>query len=235
MNAACRDQPISFLRLERYLQGDTDTQERERVGAHLAACDVCRACFDELRQEVVELLPLPAAVRDTGRKNARAKARANRIWPQLTAALAIAAALALWARPRSVESPRLPAARVAIKGGELALEAIREHAGTIAADSRRFAQGDRLQIRVSCPPGPARHWDLVAFQAGQAFFPLLSSAPIACANGVTLPGAFTLDGTSAVDVCVVIAETAIDRARIAQLDQMHALGAACLRIELAGD
>ena len=229
MNAVCRDQPISFLRLERYLQGDVDAREHARVGEHLEACAACRACYEELQREVVALLPLPPAVR------ARARSRARRVWPQLTAALAIAAALALWARPRGLDAPQLPAARVAVKGGELAVEAVREHAGTIASDSRHFTPGDRFQVRVSCPPGPARHWELVAFQAGQAFFPLTPSATLVCENGLTLPGAFTLDGDAAVDVCVVLADAAIDRAHLARPSEVRALGGACLRLEPAGN
>ena len=155
--------------------------------------------------------------------------------PQLTAALAIAVALALWARPQREQATGLPPARVAIKGGELALELVREHAGTLFVDPSHFARGDRLQVRVSCPAGQTLRWDLVVFQAGHAYFPLTPVAPLACANGSTLPGAFMIDGTAPADVCVVVAAgAAIERTRLTEPSRVHAVGAACLRVSPAG-
>jgi Putative zinc-finger len=226
----CRTQPVSYLRLERYLQGDVDTRERLRVEEHLQACAACRACFESLQHEVIELLPLPALIRQ---QSPSWGARVRRYWPQLTAAAAIAAAVTLWpGSDRDPETPALPPARVAIKGGELALELLRERAGTVTAGAERFAAGDRFQVRVSCPPGSAVHWDLVVFQADQVFFPLTPSALLSCANGVTLPGAFTLDGAAAADTCVIMAASAApDRSRLREPTAMRELGAACVRIE----
>jgi hypothetical protein len=236
MNAACHDQPISFLRLERYLQGDVDATERERVGAHLRACELCRGCYEELQAENVELLPLPEAVlQQAQRANPPRWRRVSRRWPQLTAAVALAAAVALWVRAPDSERPALPAARVAIKGGELGLELVREHAGALANDSDHFAAGDRLQARVSCPPGRAVHWDLVVYQDGQAFFPLTPATKLSCANGVTLPAAFMLDGGSRAAVCVVIdAEAVLERARLREPAGLPGSDAACLIVRPAG-
>jgi hypothetical protein len=236
MNASCRDQPVSFLRLERYLQGDVDARERERVVEHLRYCEVCRVCFEELQHDVVELLPIPESVRKLPqRRPVHGLARAIQLWPQLTAALAIAAVVALWARPHPERPVDLPAGRVAIKGGELALSLVREHAGTLFVDSEHFVEGDRMQVRVSCPPGQALRWDLVVFQGGTAYFPLTPSAPLQCGNGATLPGAFTLDGTAPADVCVVVApDGTLDRARLREPGGVRALGAACVRVSPAG-
>lgn len=209
MNLACRSRPISYLRLERYLQGDVDASERRRVADHLRECACCRTCFEDMQSEVIELPPLrvdparpvaPLPVLPLSAANVRPRLGP---WSQLTAALALAAAVLLWLRAPNTDSA-LPPARVAIKGGgELALELVREHAGSLAVDPSRFAPEDRFQARVSCPPGKV-YWELVVFQAGQAFFPLSPAAPLQCANAVTLPMAFALDGTEPADVCVVI-------------------------------
>jgi len=139
----------------------------------------------------------------------------RRAWPQLTAA-AVAVLLVLWARTPELDAPHLPPARVRVKGGESAVELVRLHAGTIAADATRFSAGDRFQVRVSCPLGAAVYWDLLVLQGGEVFFPLTPSAPFHCANGVSLPGAFELDGHQPANVCVLVQSDApADRAQLA--------------------
>ena len=86
------------------------------------------------------------------------------------------------------------------------------NAGALANDPGVLASGDRFEVRVSCPADLQAHWDVVVFQAGEAFFPLQPEAALHCANGVTLPGAFGLTGSAAASVCVQIDATrAIDR------------------------
>ena len=238
MNLACRTQPISYLRLERYLQGDGDANERRRVTEHLRDCACCRTCFEDMKREVIELPPLP--VRPTHDRviaplpdlplTAAKEPRRFGTWPQLTAALAMAAAVLLWLRGPG-NDPALPPARVAIKGGgELALQLVREHAGALAVDPNRFAPDDRFQARISCPPGQV-YWELVVFQGGEAFFPLAPAATLHCANGVTLPMAFALDGSEPADVCVVIhASAQPSRAQLSKPEALRAHSAACTRV-----
>jgi hypothetical protein len=223
MNLTCLDEPISYLRLERYLQDDIDDAERARVSTHLHACAACRTCYEGLRDEPIALLPLslPSRVpvprqRDSWTAAAAAAAAARRAWPQLTAAaLSIAALLVIWLRGPELDHPRLPPARVHIKGGELALALVREHAGTLATEPTRFVAGDRFQVRVSCPPGEALYWDVLVLQGGEAFFPLTPRARLQCGNGITLPGAFQLDGAEPASVCVAVQPAAaLDRARV---------------------
>jgi hypothetical protein len=232
MTPACTSEPISFLRLERYLQGDLQVSELERVAAHLRDCPTCSACFDEMRNEVIELpaLPVPLATR------ARARTRRTRIWP--LGLVAAAAALGLALLPQLSKDSRPPAARVRIKGGELAIALVREHAATLANDPSVYAAGDRFEVRLTCPADRQVHWDVVVFQAGEAFFPLQPEAPLRCANGVTLPGAFELTGSAAASVCVQIdAAQPVDRERVkrdgqralAQLSACTALTPAPLR------
>jgi hypothetical protein len=219
------------LRLERYLQGDVQPAERERVAAHLEQCEVCRECFEVMRTEPIELAPLPVPLPAPVPLR---RAWARRVWPQLTAAAALAAAvsLAIWVRDPGLSPERLPPARVRVKGGELALELVRQHAGTIATDATRFSAGDRFQLRVSCAPPAEVYWDVLVLQGGEAFFPFTPAARLQCANGVSLPGAFALDGREPAHVCVILqADAPLDRARLAT-DAARALppAAACSEV-----
>jgi hypothetical protein len=252
MNATCSGEPISFLRLERYLQGDVQPSERAQLETHLAECGVCRECFEALRNETTELLPLAVHVTPVMRSETtelpqfpehfwraqerRAlRTRIARAWPQLLAATLTAAAAMLLVRLRTAElEPALSAQRVRIKGGELAIELVREHAATIATDPKQFAQGDRFQVKVSCPPGEPRYWDVVVFQAGELFFPLKPEVPLQCRNGLTLPGAFMLDGYAPASVCVIVAERHVDRALLSRHDLRSAGSSACVELKPTG-
>jgi hypothetical protein len=166
---------------------------------------------------LIELPSLPVPIRP----------RRRRYWLPLTAA-ASAAALLLFLRVGQTTSP---SARVRVKGGELALELVREHAGSTGLDPGRFASGDRFQVRVSCPPGAPMYWDVIVYQRGEHYFPLDASAPLTCANALTLPGAFSLDGTDDARVCVVIQHAQpFDRERLTAADDA-ALPGACAVIK----
>jgi hypothetical protein len=206
MTPACTSEPISFLRLERYLQGDMQVPERERVAAHLRDCPTCSACFEEMRSEVIQLPALPV------RPATRAPART---WTWPLGLVAAAAALVIALLPPLSKNSLPPLARVRIKGGELAIALVREHAASVANDASVFAPGDRFEVRLTCPASLQAHWDVVVFQAGEAFFPLQPEATLRCANGVTLPGAFELTGAAAATVCVQIdAARPLDRERV---------------------
>jgi hypothetical protein len=218
MNQTCTSEPISFLRLERYLLDEVSAPERVAVQGHLETCEACRSCLLALRAQDVALLPLPVSIKPL-RKPPRARATL-RVW-QRTAAASVLAAAALMLFLRDPPSSGLTASRQhagrSTKGGELAIVLVREHAGDLALDATRFAGGDRFEVQVSCPPAETPHWDLVVFQGGETFFPLQPSEPLHCANHVTLPGAFSLTGRQSARVCVVLdANAAIDRARLSQ-------------------
>jgi hypothetical protein len=225
MNPACTSEPVSFLRLERYLQGDLQERERERVAAHLRECKVCSACFQALREEVIELPALPAPIEQRIKRKTR-----NWTGPLTLVAAAAAALIFAWI-PKDI---RQPAARVHIKGGELAIELVREHAGALANDPLVFAPGDRFEVRLSCPPQQRVYWDVAVFQGRDVYFPLQPEAALSCANGITLPGAFELSGSMPASVCVQIESHPLDRER-ARRDGVAGLAraSACVVLTLA--
>jgi hypothetical protein len=235
----CIGEPISFLRLEIHLQGEGTPEERAALEAHLGQCSACRACYRELETDPFELAPWSSFAGDSAtlvRRATRTQPGHPSIGqrgPQLTAALAqtkrwragvaagfaglAAAAIALLVvleRPDSA----LPASSRRIKGGELALELIRESAGDLAADPARFSPGDRFQLRATCPPGPDRFWDVAVFDGETPSFPLRGGV-IACGNGVALPGAFRLTSHAPHEVCLMLSDRAIERQRATHLDK----------------
>jgi hypothetical protein len=248
----CIGEPISFLRLERHLQGEGTPDQRSALDAHLSQCSACRACYHELETDPFELAPWssfagesatwvpPASAEPSGqapKPTAESAARSAasglralqptaagtpaRRWRALAGAglagLAAAAVALLVVLDRPAESG-LPGSRRRTKGGELAVELIRESAGDPAADPARFRLGDRFQLRATCPPGPDRFWDVVVFEGQTPSFPLRGGL-LECGNGVALPGAFRLTSHAPHDICLMLSDTAIDRARALHLDK----------------
>jgi hypothetical protein len=197
---ACVGEPISWLRLEQFALGAPDPA----ITAHLAACPACRGCLDQIRGDAVVLPPLamPAAP----------PRRAWRRWwlaPALAAAAAaIALVVVLWP-----PGERDPGGRIAIKGiGEVTLELVRERAGQIQFDARRFAPSDRWKIVVSCPPAvTAVPLSIdVSVADGLIVDHPLAPAQITCGNRVVVPGAFTITGDRPNRVCARIAVASAD-------------------------
>ena len=196
---ACIGEPISWLRLEQFALGAPDPA----ITAHLAACPACRDCLDQIRGDTVALPPLVVPV-------PRPRPAWRRWWfaPALAAAAA-AAVLVIVLRPPGERE----ANRVAIKGiGEVTLELVRERAGQIQFDARRYAPGDRWKIVVSCPPAaPAAPLAIdVSVADGLTVDHPLAAARIACGNRVVVPGAFTITGDRPNQVCARIAAAADD-------------------------
>jgi hypothetical protein len=192
---ACISEPISWLRLEQFTLGAPDPA----IASHLAACPACRHCLDEIRGDAMAMPPLamPAAPPRPARR---------RRW--LAPALAAAAAAVVLVIVLRPPGEREAADRVAIKGiGEVSLELVRERAGAISYDARRYAPGDRWKLVVSCPPAaPAAPLSIdVSVADGLTVDHPLATARIACGNRVVVPGAFTVTGERANQVCARIA------------------------------
>ena len=203
---ACTGEPISWLRLEQFALGPGDPG----IAAHLAGCSVCRDCLDRIRGDAVALPPLVVPEAPSLRPR-----RAWRRWwlaPVLAAAAAAVALVVMRPPPRAGD-------RVAIKGiGEVALELVRERAGAISYDARRYAPGDRWKVVVSCPPAaaspgpgpslaPMLSIDLSVADGITVDHPLAATR-IACGNRVVVPGAFTVTGDRVNRVCARIAAIA---------------------------
>jgi hypothetical protein len=189
---ACISEPISWLRLERYATSGSDASVRD----HLAACDACRHCLDEIQRDVVALRPLVVA--------------AKRSWWRFAlpafGALAVAAAILFVLRPRSVEREGI----AHIKGiGDVVIDVVRERDGSVRDDVRTFRAGDRWKVVVTCPPTKQVALDVAIREHGtQRDDHPLGQAQIVCGNRVVVPGAFELTGAKPHRVCVRIEDQA---------------------------
>jgi len=194
--AACIAEPISWLRLERHALGE---RVDATIDAHCASCEVCRACLNEIRGDLVPLRPLPAS------------APRRRWWvvPSFALGAAVATILVLVLLPRTDDVARPNV--VAWKGGELVVGLVRERGGAIADDATTFVTGDRWKVVITCPPAGGQVAVAVeVFEVGgysAAPDRPLPPAQIACGNRVALPGAFSLTGARPNRICVRIAET----------------------------
>jgi len=195
---ACTGRPLSWLLLERHALGDLPARQARRVRAHLASCAVCASC-------AAEAGATSAPVPGQGGTPRRSWWRRYAVGWATTATLACAAGgFLLMARGRE-PSVRAPGGTLpGVKGGEVALELVREREGTISHGAERFTPGDRWKALVTCPAGHVLFWDVTVRegQGGPTQFPLAPSGPIACGNHVALPGAFRLSGSAPVQVCV---------------------------------
>ena len=151
----------------------------------------------------------------------------------------LAASLAIVVLSRSLSPDEMITGVTApgIKGGGVAIALVRERAGAIDHDARTFAAGDRWKVLVTCPAERVLFWDLAVVEGAAVSFPLSPVAPIACGNHVALPGAFQLDGRGPAEVCLLLADDPLDRARLATLagatPLARAAPAACVTLQPA--
>jgi hypothetical protein len=206
---ACIGEPISWLRLESFALGAPDPA----TASHVAACPACRHCLAQIRGDEVALPPLALPV-----AAARRSPVARRRWLAPGFAAAAAAVIVVVVVVRRPPPPGERAGEtIGVKGvGEVTLALVRERAGAIHHDARRYAPGDRWKIVVSCPPRAAA-WIEVSVADGATVDHPLAPAQIACGNRVVVPGAFTITGTAPNRVCARIAAGPAAEAGIACL------------------
>lgn len=219
--SACISEPLSYLQLERHSLGELSAVEKERVNQHLERCPACRACYERIRADdrapqlaalaahldaVKTGLPLPAS-------------RRSRRRPATWAALALSAALAIFVvvqpEQRSATSPDLEPPSSS-KGTALALEVIRMNQRGEQLDATHFAASDRFKLLVTCPEGHERALRVLAFQAGQVFEPVPPQELASCGNRRALRGAWQLDGSDPVDLCVVFGHADLEDVHVAE-------------------
>jgi hypothetical protein len=188
--------PVSWLRLERHALGELGPDERTEIARHLAACPGCRARADLIAGDGGrELPPLPTA--PPSRSTTRHPG-----WLAFAAVGAAAAALlVVWARPG--DEPHLGGRRIAIKGGEVTIELVRERAGSIAWEPTSFTADDRFKLLLTCAPPLQVYADLVVLQSDGPAFPGPASR-IGCGNRIPLPLSFRITGPGAASICVAV-------------------------------
>jgi hypothetical protein len=174
---------LSALHLDRFLMGELDTAEAERVRAHLAGCARCTEAVDGLRTVRDERLPplrvVPLAPRP-------------RLWLRAAAAglgIAAAASLVLVFRPSGER----------VKGPGFSLHMYVEHGGEVrrAGPGETVAAGDAVRFAVTTPAkayvavlslDPEGH--------GSIYFPIGARAePVEAGAEVALPLGTRLDAT----------------------------------------
>jgi hypothetical protein len=210
-DAACTGTPVSWLRLERYHAGEADEAERRAIDEHLARCALCSACLRQIGDDDARDLPPLRA-----RPGAAAPGRLlvfRRLAP-LGPLLAAAAALALlWGRWR--EEPANVGPGLRTKGDEVGFALVPEAGGPVIEGGGFYRDGERFKALVTCPPELHASWDLVAFERGEASFPLEAQPELACGNGVALRGAFRLTGSEPMTICLVWSEAGpVERAAL---------------------
>ncbi len=207
--------PVSWLRLERYALGELAAREHADITAHLATCARCRACADRIAADAQrELPPLePSAARAVGASRPDGW-RWRWRWPWHNKgrrqAFALAAAMAALAAIFVLRPDRRPEVRgprvVAVKGGDVTVELVRERDGSIAWEPASFTAADRFKLLVTCVPPLEVHADLVVVQDDGPVFPG-QPALVRCGNRVPVPPAFRITGPGAATVCVLIDPT----------------------------
>ncbi|MDB4989774.1 MAG: hypothetical protein JWN04_4952 [Myxococcaceae bacterium] len=193
-------EPLSWLTLERYALGELSSEERARVAARLAASHEDQSCLDSILSDASTLPPLPVARPTAPEVATKLAALRRRRW--LAGSSALLAAAAAWALS-FVHFDALPASQrhvsEGVKGGDVALSIHGEQSGE---DASTFSQGERFKVLLTCPEWLSTQLRVVVFQGRQAYEPLARVPVFSCGNHVPWPGAFRLDGTAPVDVCV---------------------------------
>lgn len=190
-------EPLSWLTLERYALGELSAEERRDVESHLAASELDRACLAEIMSDQSELPPLvPAAVPISS-----ARARKKPSWlPWSLGMCAAAAALLLVLRKPADQHALDPTFEGEhVKGTDVTL---RLHSDRRGADPHNFRTGERFKLEVTCPPGLSDKLRLIVVQGAEQFEPAPRDANFRCGNLVSWPGAFALDGSEPVEVCM---------------------------------
>ena len=151
-------------------------------------------------------------------------------------AAAAAFALVIGLRPRDqprIGQPPTAARVVATKGGDVAIELVRERDGSVAWEPTSFTPGDRFKLLVTCPPPLQLHADIVVLQSDGPAFPG-DPALIACGNRVPVLPAFRITGPGPATVCVAFDPSGPpSRAALSDGDMAAMPGRICVHLDRA--
>ena len=231
MSIRCIDEPVSWLRLERFRLGELAATEHARVAGHLAACAACAACAASIEADDARDLPAVVAPEARGRRPL-----ARILWAG-AGALAVAAAMIL-AVGRPWRTPALPGAAghtsASAKGDGMAFVLVRDDGQRVVEAQGTFRETDRFKALVTCPPSMNATFDLVVFDPSGPSFPLAPARGVSCGNEVPLPGAFRLSGDATETVCVVWRDAGdVDRAGLSLHDVAADRRAMCKELRSA--
>ncbi|MBX2804124.1 MAG: hypothetical protein KTR31_41065 [Myxococcales bacterium] len=184
--------PISWLTLELLHVEELASDEAADARRHLRSCARCADRLALIRNDHRPMPPLPSSEAPDLRVG----------WP-LAIAVALAAAALLWVWTPFPPAPEAaPRSRVAVKGGVLALSAMRERGEAVEEEALGYRDGDRFKVLLTCPEGE-HDWQLVAFDGGAAGVSL-GSGQLTCGNRVALPGSVAPTGMAEVALCVTL-------------------------------
>jgi hypothetical protein len=248
----CIGEAVSWLRLEQHRLGELPAADAAAVEAHLATCPACAACAAETNDPIT--FSLPNVV--TGKAFASGPRARTASWLRswragvsagVVSAAAVAVAFVFLTRSAPVPESRQSSvtfsshhALSGSKGGDIAIELVRERRGDVVHGAHRFLAEDRWAVLVTCSAERVLFWDVVVEDGGKASFPLSPASPLACGNHVALPGAFQLSGVSTKRLCVLFSGDPVDRGRFASagsidLDRDLAAGqAVCVTLRPEG-
>ena len=174
---------FSALRFDRFLMGELDSAEAERLRAHVAECGRCAKMMDHLQAARGERLPPWPVVPRTALSRFRP--------PALAAGLGLAAAASLVFMLRPVGER--------VKGPGFALGMYVEHAGQVrrAGPGETVAAGDAVRFAVTAPvSGHVAVLSLDPEGHGSIYFPAGGRAESVQAGvEMALPLGTWLDGT----------------------------------------
>lgn len=201
--ARCIGDPISWLRIERYVLGELPEPDSEAIREHIERCVVCRSCV-ESASEPRMLTALPPPVARTSVVRPKPVHRSRRRLAIVSSTLALAAAVAFAVFP--TDAPIAPAPRVDARprGGDVAMVLVRNRDGEITENPESFDERDRFRVLVTCPPGSDEHVRVLVVQGGEASLALESDPDFRCGNRVPLEGAFRITGSVDTRVCVAL-------------------------------
>lgn len=200
-------QPLSHLTLERYALGELPQAEAMAIAAQLESSAKDREVYDAILADSAELPPLPQLDLPNPASTTPSKPAPvtplRRILP-IAIPLATAALALLALLPKSdpgLEPPlHLPSG---VKGDDVILSIVGEQSGL---NAERRMRGERLKLRVTCPPGTLERARVTILQGDEVFHPLPEVSDFPCGNQVPWPAAFRLTGDTPATLCVHWAE-----------------------------
>lgn len=215
MKPDCIGQPVSWLKIERFVLAELPDEQMSEIRQHLDACPACHLCEAEARaprrlpplpipSEVAMASPAaPRRVSEAANTPPIRPARFRRVVGGFSGLLAAAAALLLVFWPPAEERGDYGPNTLRVRGGEVSLTLVRERDGMVETNAEVFSTGDRWKVLITCPPGHPGPWAVWLIQDGRPSLALSDDGELRCGNRVPMNGAFHVTGTTEATLCAV--------------------------------